>query len=231
MRAADVMSRCVVSISSDSTIFEAAELLVSMHFSALPVVDGSGKIVGIVSEADLMRRPEIGTAPHHSWLSRMLADGGQAAAEYVSFNSRRVADVMTKKVISVQQDATLGEIAETMAKHKVKRVPVLHDNLVVGIVSRSNLLQALMSREPAGGAAGASDEELRRNVMAAVDKQPWSSAWPTNVMVNSGVVHLWGFVSSNAVLSAYRVAAENVPGVKKVKNHMRPVPSSVNMGV
>jgi CBS domain-containing protein len=231
MRAADVMTPCVISISSGSTVFEAAEVLVTMHFSALPVVDGSGKIVGIVSEADLMRRPEIGTTPHHSWLTRMLADSGASAAEYVSFHSRRVADVMTKKVISVQQDATLGEIAETMAKHKVKRVPVLQDNLIVGIVSRSNLLQALMSREPTEDGAGASDEELRRKVVAGVEKKPWTSPWPTNVMVNSGVVHLWGFVPSNAVSSAYRVAAENVPGVRKVKNHMRPMPSSVSMGV
>ena len=138
MRATDVMTRCVVSISSDATVFDAAELLVSLHISALPVVDGSGGIVGIVSEADLMRRPEIGTSPHHSWLSRMLADGGKSAAEYVSFHSRRVADVMTTKVVSVQRDATLGEIAETMTKHRVKRVPVLHENRVVGIVSRSN---------------------------------------------------------------------------------------------
>lgn len=102
----------------------------------------------------------------------MLADGGSSAAEYVRFHSRRVADVMTKKVISVRRDAPLGEIAETMAKHQVKRVPVLHDNLVVGIVSRSNLLQTLMSREPAERFAGSSDEDLRRKVVAAVDKKP-----------------------------------------------------------
>lgn len=231
MRAADVMTPCVISIAASSTVFEAAEILVSLHFSALPVVGGSGEIVGIVSEADLMRRPEIGTTPRHSWLARMLANSAESATEYVTFHSRRVADVMTKKVISVQHDATLSEIAETMARHNVKRVPVLRDNRVVGIVSRANLLQALMSREPSRDAAGASDEDLRRKVVAAVDKKPWTSAWPTNVVVNSGVVHLWGFVPSKAVLSAYRVAAENVPGVRKVKNHMRPVPSSVNMGV
>ena len=231
MRARDVMTRSVMSISSDSTVFEAAELLVGMDISALPVVNGKGEVIGIVSEADLMRRPEIGTTPHHSWLSRMLADGGLAAAEFVRFNSRRVVDVMTKQVISVQQDATLSEVAETMAKHKVKRVPVLQDDFLVGIVSRSNLLQALMRRESKSDGTVVPDEQLRRDVMAAVDKQPWSSVWPTNVAVSGGVVHLWGLVSSNSVLSAYRVAAENVPGVKKVKNHMRPVPASVNMGV
>lgn len=231
MHAADVMTACVVSISPDSSVFDAAELLVSMHFSALPVVDDSGKIVGIVSEADLMRRPEIGTAPHHSWLSRMLADEGKAAAEYVAFHSRRVGDVMTRKVIVVRAEATLAEVAESMVKHKVKRVPVVSDNAVVGIVSRSDLLRVLMSREPQGEAAASSDMELRGRVLTAVNKQTWSSTWPTNVLVNSGVVHLWGFASSNTILNAYRVAAENVPGVKKVKNHMRTVPPSVNMGV
>lgn len=231
MRAADMMTACVVTISSDSSVFDAAELLVSMHFSALPVVDSSGKIVGIVSEADLMRRPEIGTAPHHSWLSRMLADEGKAAAEYVTFHSRRIGDVMTRKVIFVQEDATLAEIAETMTKHKVKRVPVVRDDVVVGIVSRSDLLRVLMSREPQSEAMIQSDAELRSKVLSAVSKQTWSSTWPTNVLVNAGVVHLWGFVSSHTISSAYRVAAENVPGVKKVKNHLRTVPPGVNMGV
>jgi len=231
MRAADMMTACVVSISSDSSVFDAAELLVSMHFSALPVVDSSGKIVGVVSEADLMRRPEIGTAPHHSWLSRMLADEGKSAAEYVTFHSRQIADVMTRKVIFVQEDATLAEIAETMTKHRVKRVPVVRDNVVVGIASRSDLLRILMSREPQSDATVQSDAELRSKVLSAVSKQTWSSTWPTNVLVNAGVVHLWGFVSSHTISSAYRVAAENVPGVKKVKNHMRTVPAGVNMGV
>jgi CBS domain-containing protein len=231
MRAEDVMTRSVVSISSDSTVFDAAELLISMHFSALPVVNGKGELIGIVSEADLMRRPEIGTTPHHSWLARLFADGSQTAAEFVKFNSRRVADVMTKKVVAVDRNATLSDVTETMARHKVKRVPVVENGFLVGIVSRSNLLQALMARETPADAAAPPDDELRLKVIAAVDKQPWSSAWPTNVAVNAGVVHLWGLVANKTVLNAYRVAAENVPGVKKVKNHLREVPSSVNMGV
>lgn len=231
MRAEDVMTRSVVSISSDSTVYDAAELLISMHFSALPVVNGKGELIGIVSEADLMRRPEIGTTPHHSWLSRLFADGSQTAAEFVKFNSRRVADVMTRKVVSVDRGATLSEVTETMARHKVKRVPVIENGFLVGIVSRSNLLQALMAREAQPDSAAPPDDELRLKVIAAIDKQPWSSAWPTNVAVNAGVVHLWGLVANKTVLNAYRVAAENVPGVKKVKNHLREVPSSVNMGV
>ena len=98
-------------------------------------------------------------------------------------------------------------------------------------VSRADLLRALLSREKSEGGATKSDDELRRDITKVVEGQPWSSAWPTNVVVSQGVAHLWGFVQSEAARKAYRVAAENVPGVKAVKNHMRMPPSSVNMGV
>ena len=230
MRAADVMSEGVVSVSSDATVFEAAQLLVQAHVSAMPVVDRTGLMVGIVSEADLMRRPEIGTSPHKSWLRRWLANDVLSAAEYASSHSRRVRDVMTASVVTVEESATLADVAETMLKHNVKRVPVLRDGIVAGIVSRADLMYALMSRDPQADPPRVSDEELRRAVRKAVDRQSWSSRWPTNVFVNAGVVHLWGYVSSEATRKAYAIAAENVPGVKKVKNHMRPIPPEVLMG-
>lgn len=231
MRAAEVMSPGILTISADASVFDAAELLVGAGVSALPVVDGTGRIVGIVSEADLMRRAEIGTEPRKSWLQRFFADDATTAAEYVSFHARRVTDVMTKPVVTVREDTPLGEVADLMAKHKVKRVPVLRGDVAVGVVSRSNLLQALLSREPEATASRSSDDEIRREVETVVAKQPWSSPWPTNIVVNAGVVHLWGMVPSDAASSAYRVAAENVPGVKKVKNHMRRVPAAVGMGI
>ncbi|SKA12471.1 BON domain-containing protein [Enhydrobacter aerosaccus] len=231
MRAKDVMTIGVVSVLADASVFDAAEILTSEHVSALPVIDDKGRVIGIVSEADLIRRAEIETAPHKSWLHRWLDDDVTKAADYVRSHSRRVRDVMTKNVVTVEEGATLGEIAELMAKHGIKRVPVVQDGVMVGIVSRANLLQALMSREPDGGGSRPSDAQLRRDVADAVSKHGWSSAWPTNIVVSNGVVHLWGFVQSDAVRNAYRVAAENVPGVKSVKNHMRTVPPSVNMGV
>lgn len=231
MRTAEYMSPCVISLPADATVFDAAELLISAGVSAVPVIDAAGTIVGIVSEADLMRRTEIGTTPHKSFLGRMLADDVRTAAEYTAFHSRNVRDVMTREVITVDVDAPLSEVADLMAKHKIKRLPVVCDKEVVGIVSRANLMQALLSREPVAPATPRTDEEIRKEVQTSVAKQPWSSPWPTNVVVNSGVVHLWGFVQSDAVSKAYRVAAENVSGVKKVKNHMRRMPASVGMGV
>jgi predicted transcriptional regulator len=179
----------------------------------------------------LIRRAEIGTEPRKSWLQRIFSDDAVSAAEYVTLHSRRVGDVMTKPVITVQEDDTLGHVADVMTRHKVKRVPVVRDGFVVGIVSRANLLQALLSRDPKEEGPHPSDREIRREVETVVSKQAWTSPWPTNIFVNSGVVHLWGFVSSEAASEAYRVAAENVAGVKKVKNHLRRMPASVGMGV
>ncbi len=230
MRAAQVMTPDVLSISADASVFDAAEVLVAAGVSALPVVDGTGRVVGIVSEADLLRRAEIGTAPHKSWFQRFFADEAAAAAEYVALHSRRVRDVMSTPVITVQEDDTLGQVVDVMERRRVKRVPVVRGDVMVGIISRANLLQALLSRDPQSE-PHPSDEQIRRKVEAMVGKQPWTSPWPINILVNAGVVHLWGFVPSAAASEAYRVAAENVAGVKKVKNHLRRPPASVGMGV
>jgi CBS domain-containing protein len=229
MRAGQVMTSDVLSIPSEATVFDAAELLVGTGVSAMPVVDSTGRMVGIVSEADLLRRPEIGTEPRKSWLQRVFADDAAAVAEYVTLHSRRVRDVMSKPVITVQEDDALRHVADVMEKRQVKRVPVMRGDLVIGIVSRANLLQALLSRDPTATGLHPSDEQIRREVEAVVRKQPWTSPWPTNILVNAGVVHLWGFVPSAAALDAYRVAAENVTGVKKVKNHLRRMPASVGL--
>src|SRR5689334_23291748 len=139
MLAGEIMSPRVLAVSLDASIYDAAELMVSAEVSALPVVDSRGHMAGIVSEADLMRRTEIGTEPHKSWLTRVFADGPGAAAEYVTLHSRRVRDVMTEDVVTVREDTPLAEAAELMAKHKIKRVLVVRGHKVVGILSRANL--------------------------------------------------------------------------------------------
>ncbi|HLG49150.1 MAG TPA: CBS domain-containing protein [Reyranella sp.] len=231
MLAGQVMSPIVLAVSLDASIYEAAETMVSAEVSALPVVDGTGRMVGIVSEADLMHRPEIGTEPRKGWLARFLGDSTRAAHEYVALHSRRVGDVMTRPVVTVEEKTPLADVARLMDQHRIKRVPVMRGDTVVGIVSRSNLLRALLSHDPQRPPSPQSDEALRRAVEAAVKGQAWESRWPVNVIVNAGVVHLWGFVGGEATAKAYRVAAENVPGVHKVENHLRHVPHDVGMGV
>ena len=231
MRVARVMTKNVVSIPSDATIFEAAERMVGSGVSAMPVVNSTGRMVGIISEADLIRRAEIGTQPRKSWLARVFADKTTAAREYVTLHARRVTDVMSKPVVTVGEDDTLDQVAELMAEHNVKRLPVVKDgDVVVGIVSRACLLRALLSRDPRAADPQPSDDQIRQKVEAAVSKHSWTSPWPTNVIVDAGVVHLWGAVPSDAASDAYRVAAENIPGVKQVENHLRALPPYVAMG-
>ncbi len=231
MRAKDIMTSQVVCIGVGESIFDAAELLLGAGISAAPVVDGKGVLVGIVSEADLIRRAEIDTATRKSWLSRLMDSGASAAHDFVGAHTRRVSDIMTRDVVTAGEDASLGELVDIMERRRVKRIPIVRQGALVGIVSRANLLEALLSREPDGPVLQLTDKALRQAVVEALEKQPWASKRPTNVFANDGVVHLWGFVEGEEVRKAYRVATENVPGVRRVKNHLRSMPASVGMGV
>ena len=137
---------------------------------------------------------------------------------------------MTREVITADEEATLGDLVELIERHGIKRIPIVRHGKLVGIVRRADVLEALLSREPENAVAPSSDKELRQAVLEAIEKRPWTSKWPTNVFANNGVVHLWGFVEGDEVRRAYRVAAENVPGVRRVKNHLRSMPASVAMG-
>lgn len=230
MLAKDVMTTEVVSLDPKATIFDAAELLVGAGISAAPVVDDKGSVIGIVSEADLMRRAEIDTTPRKSWLSRLLDSDTSAAHDFVAAHARKVADVMTRDVVVAEEEAPLVDLVNLIERHGIKRIPIVRKGRLVGIVSRANLLEALLSREPDTPVLQPADRELRQCVVDAVEGRPWTSRWPVNVFASSGVVHLWGFVDDEEVRKAYRVAAENVPGVRKVKNHLRALPASVHMG-
>jgi CBS domain-containing protein len=231
MQARDVMTTVVVCVDSKSSVFDAAELMISAGVSAVPVIDDKGGVIGIVSEADLMRRPEIGTAPRKSWLSYLFDSSAASARQFVEANSRRVSEVMTSKVVTADEETRLGDLAELMESRGVKRIPIMRKGELVGIVSRADLMRALLSREASGPEVQPTDKALRQAVIAALDRRHWRSRWPTNVFANDGVVHLWGFVEDETVRKAYRVAAENVPGVRRVKNHLRPMPASVGMGI
>lgn len=222
MRAADIMRRDVVTIRPEAEVADLAKLLVDQRISAVPVVDGDGKLLGIVSENDMMRRVELGTAPRRHWLSTFI-DPHSAAEEFVKANARRVGDVMTKKVVTVGPDAKLADIATTLETHHIKRVPVVDNGRVVGIISRANLVQALGAF---GKGLGPSDDpaKLRERVEARIKAQPWRS-WMVNVTVSGDHVELWGMVDSEAVKNATRVAAETTPGVKRVSDHLLVAPA------
>lgn len=223
MYAMQVMTRPVVTVPADATVWAAADILLGARVSAAPVIDADGRMIGIVSEADLMNRPEAGTVPSRSWLQRLLADESTLARDYMRSHSHHVADVMTRDVVTAEERTELLQIASLMQRHGIKRVPIVRDGKVVGIVSRANLLQGLLAREPRGGDATATDENLRARLSEELDRHSWASD-VSNVVVENGVVHLWGHARSAPAKDAVRVAIENVPGVKRVVNNIVVLP-------
>ena len=224
MKAADVMISNVITVTPDSDVVEVAKTLLSNRISGAPVIDKSGRLVGIVSEGDLLRRAEMGTERHRSWWLQLLTSKEALAQEFLQSHSRKVGDVMTRGVVTVAPDTPLSDVATTLEKHGIKRVPVVKDSKLVGIVSRANLLQALASMRKDVQPGKVDDATLRDRVMANLDRQPWT--WPAliNVIVRDENVELWGLVNSDTEKNAVRVAAEGVAGVKSVSDNLRIMP-------
>jgi CBS domain-containing protein len=224
MRARDVMVRAVVTTSPDTTVEALARLMINLRISGVPVLDENGRLVGIVTEGDLLRRVEIGTERHRRRWSELFSSNSQLAAEYVKAHAKRVADIMTREVFSVDETAKLAEIADLLEAKKIKRVPVLRDGKIVGIVSRADLLKVLAS----GGMATADEEQdrtIRRQLLAELREQKWADASKGRVVVTDGVVHFWGIVGSEDERRALRVAAENTPGVRGIADHTEFAPA------
>lgn len=227
MKAADVMTKGIVSVGLTATVPAIAKAMIENRISAVPVVDAEGHLAGIVSEGDLLRRAELGTEKQRNrWLA-FFTDGAVLAEDYVKSHSLKAADVMTREVVTVSPDAGLGEIAEIFETRHIKRVPVVADGAIVGIVSRANLIQALAVLEPAGPAAPPSaegDRRIRDQLADELGHQPWVRQVGNNIVVTGGVVHLWGVVGSESERDALRVAAERIPGVVRVEDHMTLLP-------
>jgi CBS domain-containing protein len=220
MKAADIMTTKVVTVAADATAQEAAALMLRHHISALPVVDQSGKLVGIVSEGDLVRRGELGTERERSWWLELLTSNRTLASDYAKSHGRKVSEVMSKKLITAKPDTPINDIALLLEQHAIKRVPIVEGGKLLGIVARANLVQALagLKVEPAKKQAG-KDSEIREEVLARLSGAPWRP-WLLNVTVHDGVAELWGIANSGDEKTAAGVAVENTPGVVKVNNHI-----------
>lgn len=229
MNASDVMTVRVVTIGPEATVQQAAKLMLEREVSALPVVDTSNRLIGIISEGDLVRRVETGTERKPSWWLSFLSGADQLAHDFVKAHGTRVSDVMTKDVIAARPDTPLSEVARLLEDNRIKRVPVVEEDLVIGVVSRANLLQALASAKPRAGAAQASDSELRDTIIDKLTAQPWSHPSMLNPIVTEGVVDLWGMVLSATERKAVRVLVEETPGVRGVNDHLavRQMPSGI----
>lgn len=219
MRAHQIMTKPVISVTPDTTILAAANLMLERHVSGLPVITKDGKLVGVVSEGDFIRRSEIGTQKkRNSWL-RFILGSGREADDFVHENGRRVSEVMTERPITVDEETTLEEIVRLMEKYGIKRVPVVEAGKVVGIVSRTNLLQAVASLSREIPDPTADDDHIRDRIIAAIEKADWRPMG-LNVVVRDGIVHLSGVITEERGRQAAIVAAENISGVKKVHDHL-----------
>lgn len=219
MRAEDVMTRNVISIDPNATVLQAARLMLQHHISGLPVIDKDGKLVGVLSEGDFLRRRETQTERRRSRWLEFLMGPGRIASEYSHSHGRKVSEVMTPDVQTVDEITPLEDIVELMERHRIKRVPVVRGGQVVGIVTRSNLMHAMVSL--ARGAQPAKDDAaIREQLLAEIQKEQWAPAATANVVVHDGVVELWGVIVDERQRQALKIAAENIPGVKEVKDHL-----------
>jgi CBS-domain-containing membrane protein len=226
MRAVDVMTTDVITIDEDASVQAAAKLLIEHNISAVPIVDKDNRVIGVVSEGDLLHRGETGTEQWRSWWLEMVASRNELATEYIKSHSDKVKDVMTRGVISVTEATAVAEIAVLLETHCIKRVPVLRDGKLVGIVSRANLVRALaMTMNEPPGETEADDRVIRDNLLAELKAQKWAEVSPANITVKNGIVHLWSSYLSEQERRALVLLAQSTPGVRRVEDHMRPMPT------
>jgi CBS domain-containing protein len=220
MNAEHVMTRDVISIDPDATVLQAARLMLQHHISGLPVIDKDGNLVGVLSEGDFLRRRETKTERRRSRWLEFLMGPGRIAAEYSHSHGSKVSEVMTPEVQTVDEVTPIEDIVDLMERRRIKRVPVVCGGQVVGIVTRSNLMHAMVSLARVAQPAAKDDAAIREHLLAEIQKEQWAPAATANVVVHDGVVELWGVIVDERQREALKVAAENVPGVKAVKDHL-----------
>jgi CBS domain-containing protein len=220
MNALDVMTSNVITVGRDAPVRDAIRLMLDHGISGLPVTDGAGKMIGILSEGDLLRRAEMQTERQHSrWLEFLLGPG-RLAEEYTHTHGRRVGELMTEDVVSVAEDTPLAEIVRLMERYDVKRLPVLRRGALAGIVTRADLMRALAKLVDHLPPSASGDDEIRTRLLAELERTAWAPLGSVTIAVNDGVVELDGVITNEKEREAVHVAAENVPGVKNVRDRL-----------
>jgi CBS domain-containing protein len=230
MQAADIMTRDVITARPDDSVRNVAQVLLKNRISAMPVLDAQDRVIGVVSEGDLLRRAEIGTDQRRSWWRDWLAGRERLARDYVRAHGRKVSDIMTSPAISATPDTELVKIASLMEKNGIKRLPVVEEGRLVGLISRADMLRAFAELSGATVAAPTvADEQIRKRLNAELGTLRWLSPGKFNVAVDHGVVDLWAAVESEAERKALVVAAETTPGVTGINSHVYvgPIPSGM----
>jgi CBS domain-containing protein len=221
MKAKDVMTHCLVTIAPEAPIRDAIARMISHQVSGMPVVSADGKLVGMVTEGDFLRRAEMHTeAPRRRWLELLIGPGSDAA-EYARSHGHTVRDVMSPNVVTVGKDTPLSDVVQLMEEHAIKRVPVIEDGRIAGIVSRADLMYALGEYliKPKKTSL-ASDESIRRTILAEMKRQPWCPVHSLSVRVRNGFADLNGTIFDPRERRALHALVENVQGVKGIHDHL-----------
>ena len=218
MQAADIMTPDVICAGPETPLAELVHLMLDNRISAVPIV-ANGQLVGIVSEGDLLRRAETGTEPRPSRWLELMTSSNRLAADYTRTHGIRASEVMTRDVVTVIDTTSMADIAQLLAAKRIKRVPVMRGDKLVGIVSRSNLLQAVASLAREIPDPTADDDHIRNRIIDALEKNTWCP-FGLSVTVRDGIVHLSGVITDARSRQAAVVAAENVTGVKTVHDHL-----------
>ncbi|HET9717412.1 MAG TPA: CBS domain-containing protein [Pseudolabrys sp.] len=220
MKVGDVMTRTIISVSPDDTVLQAAHRMLQHQISGLPVIDNAGNLVGMISEGDFLRRAETQTERKRPRLLEWLMGPGKLASEFTRSHGRKVAEVMTTDVATVEEDAHLDTVVELMERRRIKRLPVMRAGKVVGIVTRTNLVHAMISMARTAPHDAVDDAAIREQVLSIIQQQKWAPAAMVNVVVLNGIVELWGTIVDERQRAALKVAAETVSGVREVKDHL-----------
>lgn len=220
MKARDIMSKNVITVGRETSVHDIAQLMTSKRISGVPVVTEDGTILGIVSESDLLRRAELGTEPQRKWWLSFFSDPDLLARQYRKTHGLKAEDVMSRPVVTVDENADLGEIANTLERRRVKRLPVVRDGKLVGIISRADIVKALSQSEPQPGRPISSDTGLEEALLAKIREQDWLDGSFLNVTVQNGVVELNGFIPSAEQRRALHVLVDEVDGVQGVEDRL-----------
>jgi len=229
MEARDVMTATVVTVSANTPVEQLAQLMLERRISAVPVIDASGRLQGIVSEGDLMRHSQAHAGRTRSWWLSFFADRDAMAQEYIKTHGRTAADVMTRKVVTATENTPLEKIATLLERHRIKRVPIVRRGKVVGVVSRANLWHGLVAQKVPVCKTAVKDRDIRARILDELDKAGIDKSY-VNVVVSNGAVELWGVVEAEAQKRALGIAAKSTKGVKRVIDNVLVVTPALRIG-
>lgn len=221
LKVGDIMTRDMLTVGPDTIVSDAIRLMLKHRVSGLPVVADGDRLCGLLTEGDLLRRAELGTQERSRWLTLVL-DPAKAAKRFAHAYSRRVGDVMTRHIVWVSEGTPMSDAIDAMEKCHLKRLPVLREGRLVGIISRADILSALASRMAQRSLATSNDRTIHRMLGHTLHEYTWSGHRP-QFRVHDSVVDLY-WIGKNAdwERKAARIAAETIPGVREVRQHVLP---------